>query len=65
MKEYLISGLVTVSCWTKVKANSKDDAIKEANSRELAYAHIDGTFLENECFHFTNDGQPYDLKVDE
>ncbi len=64
MKEYEIHGVVSVSCWTKVKAESKEEAIKKAEDRDLAELHIDGMDSEDECFHFSNDGRPQKLRIE-
>lgn len=61
---YNISGLVTVSCYTIIEADSEEEALKIASSRDIAEFNIDGSYEVEECFHIENDGAPYDLKVD-
>lgn len=62
--KYSISGLVTVSCYTLVEADSEDEALRIAASRDIAEFSIDGSYEVEYCFHIENDGAPYDLKVD-
>lgn len=64
MKKYTVEGLVTVSCFTKVQAESEEEAIKIAKDRELATFHIDRLYSKDEYFHFFDDGIPFDLKID-
>lgn len=62
--KYNISGLVTVSCYTVIEADSEEEALKIAASRDIAEFNIDGSYEVEECFHIENDGMPYDLSVD-
>lgn len=61
MRKYLINGVVTVSCWTFVEAESEDEAIEIASNREVARIHIDGTYENTEFFHIDVDGSPQRL----
>lgn len=64
MKEYTISGLATVSCYTRVKANSKKEALEIAEERELSpLCHAPFSYSDDDSFHFENDGSPKDLEV--
>lgn len=58
MNTFKVCGLVTVSCWTLVEAENMQEAIEIAQSRDLAEHHIDGSYEEDECWHFDNDGTP-------
>ena len=67
--KYTISGQMTVSCWTKLEANSKEEALKlakdRANNELIASTPIfSGSDDVEDCFHFSNDGYPCDLKVE-
>ncbi len=65
MKEYKIHGVVSVSCWTTVKAKSGKEALKIAKERELVSHHISNMYGVDEFFHFSNDGMPQELEIDE
>lgn len=65
MPTYRIGALVTVSCWTEVEAASPEEASEIAKSRDMAEHHIDGSYTEDECWHFDNGGTPDDLRVEE
>ena len=58
MKTYEIHGTLTVSCWTSVEADSKEEAIEIAKSLGVAQHSIDGSFPDDECWNFDNDGEP-------
>lgn len=62
--KFNIGGLVTVSCYTVVEAETEDEALKIAKSRDVAQFSIDGSWDIEECFHIEADGIPYDLSVD-
>jgi hypothetical protein len=59
-----IAGQVTISCWTKVKAETQEEALAIARSRALADFHIDGSFGVDECWHMEPDGSPSELRVE-
>lgn len=65
MTTYKVFGKMTVSCWTEVEADSEKEAIAEAHRRGVAEHHIDGSYPEDECWHFDADGEPYDFRVEE
>jgi hypothetical protein len=65
MPTFDICGTVTISCWTKVNAKTKEEALAIARSRDLAEFHIDGSFDVEECWHMEADGVPTELRVDE
>ncbi len=41
MNTYIVSGTITVSCWTLVEADSEEEAVKIASGREIAQFQID------------------------
>lgn len=61
--EFMISGQVTVSCWTKVEAETEEEAINIAKKRVLADIHIDGSYQETEYWHMEIDGEPKDVRA--
>lgn len=64
--KYTVRGLMTVSCWTEVEANSEDEALEIASGREaasLCWNPFSGRV--DECFHFENDGEPQKLEIDD
>lgn len=67
--KYTITGRMTVSCWTEVEAESKEEALKIANERAnndyVAPPEISGTYEVNEYFHFDTDGTPLNLEIEE
>ena len=63
--KYMVHGLITVSCWTEVEANSKAEALEIAASRDMAEHHIDGSYPQDECWHFDNDGEPEMLRLED
>lgn len=65
MKTFKISGLVTVSCYTEVEAESAAAALEIAASRQIADFHIDGSYTIDECFHIEADGTPRELRIEE
>jgi len=60
--EFTICGSVAVSCWTIVEADSLQEAIEIAKDRQLAEANIDGSYPDDECWHFDTDGVPDKLR---
>jgi hypothetical protein len=65
MEEYEVNAVVTVSCYTKVTANSKEEAIEKVKNRELANFHIDASYSDDEYFIPSNDGMPRDMNIDD
>lgn len=65
MPEFMVAGRMTVSCWTKVEAETEAQALQIAAGRMVADSHIDGSYPVNESWHFENDGTPFELRVDE
>lgn len=64
MPTYTVTGLVTVTCWTEVEADSPEEAILIAKQRYVAEHHIDGSFEVEDYFHFDNDGTPTELRIE-
>lgn len=63
--KYMVHATVTVSCWTEVEADSKEDALKIAEERELGdLCHQPFTAGPDECWHIDTDGTPRELYVD-
>ena len=66
-KDYQVTAMVTISVTTKVKANSKEEALNIASSRE----DIVNGLYENDKNEFYQwiaedyDGTPYDLTIEE
>lgn len=52
MNTYIVSGTITVSCWTLVEADSEEEAVKIASGREIAQFQID------------SDGTPKNLRAE-
>lgn len=44
MNTYIVSGTITVSCWTLVEADSEEEAVKIASGREIAQFQIDDSY---------------------
>jgi len=64
--KYVVHGMVTVSCWTHVEADSPEEAREIAEARELAdLCHGPFDVPCDEAFHFTGDGTAYALCVEE
>ena len=62
MKEFLISAKVTVSVYTKVEAETLEEAIKIANDRTPMAIVADGCDNEDENWMLDEvDGEPFDL----
>jgi len=66
MKDFNVNGCVTVSCNTRVKANSAEEALEIAKERYMADLTINA-FDEDlsSSFHVEVDGEPQDLTVEE
>ena len=65
MKEFLISAKVTISVYTKVKAETLEEAIEIANDRTPMAIIANGG--DNECDNWMADeidGTPYELHED-
>jgi len=56
-KRFVVSG--TVRCWTIVYADSKEEALKIAATRELAKKHH--SYTEPELFHVESMDEPQNL----
>lgn len=68
--KYTITGKMTVSCWTEVEAESPEEALKiaqeRANNEQVASVPIfSGSNPVDESFHFSNDGTPLNLEIEE
>ena len=64
--KYKFSATATVSCYTEVEADSLEEALEEAYSRELSglcYAPFTGDVTEE--WHFDNDSIPEEVKLAE
>ena len=65
MKEYFISAKVTVSIYTKVQAETLEEAIEIAKDRTPMSIIADGYDHEGENWMLDEiDGEPFDLKED-
>lgn len=63
--KYTVRGVMTVSCWTEVEADSPEAALEIAEQREVGGLSISAIYPdEDECFHFDSDGVPFDLSVE-
>jgi hypothetical protein len=64
-KKYYLSGVITVSCWTEVFAESEEEAEKIALERsvEPESFHSD-SYPVNEFWHVGADGEPYSIGID-
>jgi hypothetical protein len=64
MKKYQLSGLVTISIFTEVEANSLEEAIQIADNREIqAYRHGDKDQASEAWVSEEFDGTP--VKIEE
>jgi len=64
--KYIVSGSLTVSCWTEVEADSKEDALDIAMNRDTGTLCHSALYPEvDECFHFEDDGMPFNLTVED
>ena len=66
LNKFIVNGALTVSCWTEVWAETEEqalDIVEDRNPSSMCY----GALSENvdESWHFENDGEPYDLKVED
>lgn len=64
MNTYIVSGTITVSCWTLVEADSEEDALKIAADRSVAESTIDSSYDEREYFYIDYDGTPQNLRAE-
>lgn len=66
MTKFTVCGLVTVSCYTVVEADTKEAAISIAEERQLAdlCAFPFGDQVD-EAWHVETDGSPVELRVEE
>lgn len=64
MNTYIVSGTITVSCWTLVEADSEEEAVKIASGREIAQFQIDDSNEDSEFFHIDSDGTPKNLRAE-
>lgn len=63
--KFMVNGIVTVSCWTEVEADSEQEAIEIASERQLAQlCHNPWSDSASECFHFEADGEPTELRAE-
>lgn len=66
MNEYTFNASATVSCWTTVKADTLEEARDIAEGRELSgLCHNPYTGGDDQGWHFSNDGEPFDIETDE
>ncbi len=61
MNTYIVSGTVTVSCWTLVEADSEEEAVNIASDRPVAE---DRSYDEREYFYVEQDGTPQNLRAE-
>jgi hypothetical protein len=59
--KFIISGVVAVSCWTEVDADTEQEAIAIAAKRTMAEVSIDGSYPCDEHWHIEVDGEPQKL----
>jgi len=65
MRKYMVNGQVTVSCWTEVEAESREEAFKIAHDRDTASLAANSLYPDaDEAWHFENDGMPEKLKIE-
>jgi hypothetical protein len=62
-QDFEVEGLLTVSCFTKVRAKTREEAVAIAKQRQVADFHIDGSYPVDECWHFDADGVPHTIHV--
>ena len=66
MTKFIVSGVATISCWTRVEADSAEQAIEIAGEREIAsLSHNAFADDSGEFFHCDTDGTPKQLKAEE
>jgi len=65
LKKFRVMALMGVSAWTEVEAETEEEALEIAKSRDpgglchnAIYPGVD------ECWHFENDGEPRDVEID-
>lgn len=63
--KFQVSAVVTVSCFTEVEADTKEEAIKIAMERSMAEVHVDGSYPLDETWHIDVDGEPRDAYAEE
>lgn len=65
MPKYSVTGIMTVSCWTEVEADSPEAAIEAAIERQVASlpAVTFNGYDIKDSWHFDNDGEPFELKA--
>ena len=64
MKNFIVNGTATVSCWTIVEAETEEEALAIAESRTLAEIYVESTYADNEYFYIDADGCPQDIFVE-
>ena len=65
MKEFTISARVTISAYTKVEANTLEEAIELASERDFMGIPPNNYYTEDEFWMVDEiDGAPYDLHED-
>jgi magnesium-transporting ATPase (P-type) len=66
MKVYILTAAVTVSTFTRVKANSEEEALAKASQRDVElYFNGSGTSPEDSWCIESGDGVPCDIDVQE
>lgn len=66
MPTYKLKGVVTVSCWTEVEAETEMQAMALARRRELGNLNIFSISGDiSEVWHFGDDGMPQDIELDD
>lgn len=67
MKKFKISGLITVSCYTEIEANSEDEALSKAELRtEKMMIVTNNGDLSNKVWMIEElDGEPRNLSIDD
>ena len=66
MKKFTINGQLTVSCWTVVEAETKEEALEISEDREVADLCYNPFYSgADEAWHFEIDGMPQKVTVEE
>jgi hypothetical protein len=64
MAIFKASGIITVSCWTEIEAETKESAMEIAKRREPADFHIDGNYEVTDSWYMDNGGVPSNIEIE-
>jgi hypothetical protein len=65
MKKFKLIAMLCVSAWTEVEAETEEEAIAIAKSRDPGrLCHNAISPGHDECWHFQNDGEPCHVEID-